>query len=171
MSWSDHLCKARIELHEGPGDDRERLANAAREFARALAARREWPMDVKAMAGSLRAKLTATGRVDETIAAMDEQALREVSDRLWRFCEIAEPCPWEGPAAEVRGIEHLRLQLTGEIPGRLAAHRGVQREDQPAAAGARARGPRLGLGEKGGDLAPDPTGALRSGRFAAGSDL
>lgn len=108
MSWSDHLCKARIELLEGHGDDRERLANAAREFAMALASRREWPLEMKATAGSLRAKLTAEGRLSESIAAMDEQSLREISDRLWRFCEIAEPCPWEGPAAEVRGIEHLR---------------------------------------------------------------
>jgi len=108
MCWSDHLCKARIELLEGHGDDRERLENAAREFARALAARNEWPMGMKAWAGSLRSRLTSSGSVGETIAGMDEATLRDVSDGLWRFCEVAEPCPWEGPAAEVRGIEHLR---------------------------------------------------------------
>ena len=32
-----------------------------------------------------------------------------------------------------RGVEHRPLQLAGEVPGRLPAHRGVEREDQPAA--------------------------------------
>ena len=30
------------------------------------------------------------------------------------------------------GVEHLGLQRAGHIPGRLAAHRGVERQDQPA---------------------------------------
>ncbi len=42
------------------------------------------------------------------------------------------------PAAGGGGGEHLPLDLLGEIPGRLAAHGGVEREDQASA-------PRLAL--------------------------
>ena len=52
------------------------------------------------------------------------------------------------PAGARRGVEHRRLQPAGEVPGRLAAHGGVEREDQPPAAcarpAARGRGPRRG---------------------------
>ena len=55
------------------------------------------------------------------------------------------------PAGARRGVEHRALQPAGEIPGRLAAHGGVEREDQPAAAGAVARRAGAGLGEEGRD--------------------
>ena len=38
------------------------------------------------------------------------------------------------PARLRRRVEHRRLQLAGEVPGRLAAHGGVEREDEPPAA-------------------------------------
>lgn len=108
MSWSDHLCNVRIELLEGPGDDRERLSRAAREFSIALASRHDWPFEMQATAGAIRSLLISRGRVTDTIAAMDETTLRDVSDRLWRFCEVAEPCSWDEAGARVRGLDHLR---------------------------------------------------------------
>jgi hypothetical protein len=44
---------------------------------------------------------SADGRVSE-------ETLREASEQLWRFCEVAEPCAWDSAASGVRGIEHLR---------------------------------------------------------------
>ena len=44
----------------------------------------------------------------DTVARMSDELLRQTSDELWGFCEIAEPCPWDDAGAKVRGIEHLR---------------------------------------------------------------
>jgi hypothetical protein len=41
------------------------------------------------------------------------------------------------PAEPVGLEEHLALDAAGSVPGRPAARRGVEREDQPAAAAAR----------------------------------
>ena len=50
------------------------------------------------------------------------------------FVEAAEIDELHVEPAEVGGdLKHPRLQALGEIPGRLPAHRRVEREDQPAA--------------------------------------
>lgn len=131
MIGTRHLCSARRELLEGDGDERDRLRIAAREFARALVDYPNWPARSQAVADRLRAKLLAGGGPDAAVRRMDEETLREVSDELWRFCEIAEPCPWDRTAADVKGIEHLREARTalygenGDLRDRLkaAAHR------------------------------------------------
>lgn len=105
--WRDHLCRARFELLEGDGDERERLARAADEFRRAFATQSDWPPTVRRRAEVLRSKLfSKESMTGERLAC--EVSLRETSEQLWRFCEIAEPCPWDAAAAGVRGIEHLR---------------------------------------------------------------
>jgi hypothetical protein len=109
--WRDHLCRARFELLEGDGDERERLAHAADEFRLAFATQSDWPPVMRSRAEVLRSKL-----ISKELTAADrlacEESLREISEQLWRFCEIAEPCPWDAAAAGVRGIEHLREART-----------------------------------------------------------
>src|ERR1043166_9399120 len=57
------------------------------------------------------------------------------------------------PADRRRLAEHLALELAGGIPGRLAAHGGVKREDQPPAlAGFEGRRQGTGAGDEGVDL-------------------
>lgn len=123
MNWTSHLCKARFELLEGDGDERERLVHAAEQFRAALAARANWPPAVRLRADALRSRLFAGGGVSEAITRMDESTLRETSDALWQFCEVAEPCPWDAEALGVRGIEHLREARTA-----LHHHEGDLRE-------------------------------------------
>ena len=62
---------------------------------------------------------------------------RHESRRL-EFAETTEIGKLDAEAAGLGdGIEHLALQRTGEIPGRLPAHRRIQRQDQPAGIGRR----------------------------------
>jgi len=117
--WRDHLCRARFQLLEGEGDERERLAHAADEFQLAFATQTDWPPTLRRRAEVLRAKLFSNESTTADRLA-HEQSLRETSEQLWRFCEIAEPCPWDAAAAGVRGIEHLRearAALHGETGG------------------------------------------------------
>ncbi len=105
--WRDHLCRARFQLLEGDGDERERLTHAADEFEQACAAQTDWPPAMRSQAEALRGKLhlkpwSAGG------CRVSEETLRDASEQLWRFCEVAEPCAWDSAASGVRGIEHLR---------------------------------------------------------------
>lgn len=94
MGGREHLRNARTELLEGDGDDRMRLLYAARAFRAALGEYEEWPPHVRVKADELRTRLgvdrPAMGRgpIAETLACMDDESLREVSDDLWRFCEF-----------------------------------------------------------------------------------
>ena len=57
------------------------------------------------------------------------------------LAEAAVPGELDGQPAERRRLaEHLALDLAGPVPGRLAARRGVEREDQPPRLAARRRG-------------------------------
>jgi hypothetical protein len=95
MRAREHLRNARTELLEGDGDDRVRLLYAARAFRAALGEYEEWPSQVRLKADELRTRLgvdrPATGRgpIAETLARMNDESLRSVSDDLWRFCEFA----------------------------------------------------------------------------------
>lgn len=109
MNGKNHLCNARIGLLEGDGDERERLAEAVRDFNAALAEYPSWPVGLQVRADVLRARLPSVPRSREAVALKDDGTIRELSNELWRFCEVAEPCPWDGPAAAVRGVEHLRV--------------------------------------------------------------
>lgn len=94
MRAREHLRNARTELLEGDGDDRVRLLYAARAFRAALGEYEDWPPHVRAKADVLRSRLgvdrpvTGRGPIAETLAGMDDESLREVSDDLWRFCEF-----------------------------------------------------------------------------------
>jgi hypothetical protein len=55
--WRDHLCRARFQLLEGDGDERERLTHAADEFEQACAAQTDWPPAMRSQAEALRGKL------------------------------------------------------------------------------------------------------------------
>lgn len=109
--WQDHLCRVRFELLEGEGDERKRLRRAAEEFDAAYPLRTKWPPELRRRAEMLHSKLFA-GRSPAIVDSLDENRLREISDDLWQFSEIAEPCPWDSAAAKVRGIEHLREART-----------------------------------------------------------
>lgn len=106
MTWQSQLCRVRFELLDGDGDDRERLKQAAREFHAAYSARAQWPDGLRRRAERLYARLFA-GRTMSDLDRIAEDELRDLSDQLWQFSEVAEPCPWDAAAAEVRGIEHL----------------------------------------------------------------
>lgn len=108
MNGVDRLCDARVELLEGDGDERERLLRAARDFLSAAEKSRGWPADVRRRAEPLLAAFLRHGGPEESVARMTEETLRQVSDELWRFSEVAEPCPSDAAGAKVRGIEHLR---------------------------------------------------------------
>ncbi len=69
------------------------------------------------------------------------------------------------PADRARLLEHFRLKLAGEIPGRLPAHGGIERECEPSTAAIGPRPKRFGFGEKSVDLAT--RGSLR-GRMLVG---
>ena len=71
------------------------------------------------------------------------------------------------PARLRGGVEHGRLQLAGEVPGRLTAHGGVEGEDEPPAAGLRSRRAGARLGEEGRDVAA----AGRRGLVGVGDEV
>lgn len=108
MDGARQLCEARIELLEGEGDERERLLVAARCFLAAVERGRRWPPELRVDAEALKTRLLRRGTPEASVAEMNEETLRHVSDLLWRFCEVAEPCHWDAAGAQVRGIEHLR---------------------------------------------------------------
>lgn len=95
MRATEHLKNARTELLEGEGDDRVRLLYAARSFRAALDEYDHWPSTVQRRADTLQTRLgvngPARGRgpIAESLARMDDETLREVSDDLWRFCEFS----------------------------------------------------------------------------------
>lgn len=112
VSWASHLEQALIQLLEGVGDDRKRLTIAAASFRRALTSYLKWPSELRTDADLLRMKLTRSGCFEATIARLDDTALREVSDELWRFCQNAlldfDEVQLEGSADNLDGIELLR---------------------------------------------------------------
>lgn len=127
-----HLQQALIELLEGDGNDRERLTIAAASFRLALTSYLKWPSELQTDADLLRMKLTRAGHFEATIARMNEAALREVSDELWRFCqngllEFGEE--WlDGRADSLDGIELLQEAKA------LLAGNGCDRENLRSAA-------------------------------------
>lgn len=106
MTWQSQLCRVRFELLDGEGDERTRLEQAAKEFRSAYGARATWPPELRRRGERLFARLFV-GNSLIALDRVDEEELRDVSDQLWQFCEVAEPCPWDAAAAGVRGIEHL----------------------------------------------------------------
>jgi hypothetical protein len=106
--WRDHLCRARFQLLEGDGDERERLTHAAQEFQLACSQETDWPPAMRSRAEVLRRTLLSKEWSSAADCRVSEETLREASEQLWRFCEVAEPCAWDSAASGVRGIEHLR---------------------------------------------------------------
>ena len=86
---------------------------------------------------------------DLRVAAAAVDARHQPGERLGladpaRGAAFAEPAEIQElhvePADRGGGLEHLRLNAAGEVPHRLPAQRGVEREDEPATVRARRDG-------------------------------
>ncbi len=78
----DHVGKAVRILASRNAMLNQRLYEAAREFSAALLRPEEWPEDLLDKAQDIHRKLTARGRIDKTIVAMDVSAAAEVAEEI-----------------------------------------------------------------------------------------
>ncbi len=78
----DHVGKAVRILASRNAMLNQRLYEAAREFSAALLRPEEWPEDLLDKAQDIHRKLTARGRIDQTIVGMDVSAAAEVAEEI-----------------------------------------------------------------------------------------
>ncbi len=78
----DHVGKAVRILASRNAMLNQRLYEAAREFSAALLRPEEWPEDLLDKAQDIHQKLTARGRIDQTIVGMDVSAAAEVAEEI-----------------------------------------------------------------------------------------
>ncbi len=93
----------------------QRLYEASKEFSAALERREQWPADLLREAERIEAKLTAEGKMEETICAMDTPVAAEVAEEIVQL------------ATEIYAANNRRLDTGG--------HRTVPRSKARAAAG------------------------------------
>ena len=87
---AENLLRAKTELLEGVGEDRERLAAAARDVHAALADEADWPAGLRASADAVRAVLPCPRTLPAAVAAMSDDAARKAANLVWALCLEAE---------------------------------------------------------------------------------
>ncbi len=79
----DHVSRAVRILVGRNAMLNQRLYEAAREFSLALQRPDQWPRDLLEKARSVENKLTARGRIDKTINAMDVSVAGEIAQEMY----------------------------------------------------------------------------------------
>jgi hypothetical protein len=89
LEGMNYLQRAEAALRR-EGLTREGLLEAGHAFWSAVFYLEQWPADLRRRAIRLQERLLAGGKIRDTIARMEEPAIRDACEELLAFIEIAE---------------------------------------------------------------------------------
>jgi hypothetical protein len=88
LAGVQHIHDAAAELLEGDGDERDRLQRAVACLEAGLRDYALWPTTLREKADAHRSQLTRRGCFESVVSRMRNEAVREVSNQLWQFCQL-----------------------------------------------------------------------------------